>query len=617
MRILDDGEKFGDINVGPRPPELPSNSTTVPWIDPLPDGSCHLGYEKIGNRCYFKECPKFSDFFNINGVLTCRCYYGYYAQDNECVEDLKKAPIVAQSTKLILAPSKTDLATPIGIILGIASAIALGILAAAIAARKCADGGCVPARKKTYEPVGTELPIERQDFIHEANNDEMFYRDSNQAETQDLLDFGYSKEGYGPVVTQSVNETMEMFEQSTGGGAGAAAAATGGLGGYTQNRHSSSYRDLAMDSFQYNQSSNEYELSNVTCVTMTPNGKYAIVGQSIGSPQIWDTTNGQLVRTMSGVSNNCSKLALACNGTMLVGLLNETSAESQASNVHLWEVQSGKPIQMTHQIKCHTFCQSGDTNSIFMAGNQRFGRGISVGVLDLVSNELAKEIKSDPNITFGDFPEAVMVTPDEKHAIVGCRSQGGTNFVVFDLTKTTEIAHTRSITLDADPKCMQVLNNSEVVTGTKSGHLIQWNIHSCKPTHTYVDGNEGRAHNSSINHMVLSEEKDLIATASNDGTAKVWNAINKDLVSVMSGHFGEVTCISMSHYPNNDLLITGSTDQTVGLWKLMSGQQVSSMNVGMGLMEVHMARHNKTIVAIGEKDTEQQLLLLRVINVQK
>ena len=73
----------------------------------------------------------------------------------------------------------------------------------------------------------------------------------------------------------------------------------------------------------------------------------------------------------------------------------------------------------------------------------------------------------------------------------------------------------------------------------------------------------------------------------------------------------------MSHYPNNDLLITGSTDQTVGLWKLMSGQQVSSMNVGMGLMEVHMARHNKTIVAIGEKDTEQQLLLLRVINVQK
>jgi hypothetical protein len=41
------------------------------------------------------------------------------------------------------------------------------------------------------------------------------------------------------------------------------------------------------------------------------------------------------------------------------------------------------------------------------------------------------------------------------------------------------------------------------------------------------------------------------------------------------------------------------------------------MNIGMNLIEVNMAKHNKTIVAIGEKDGEQQLLLLRVINVQK
>jgi hypothetical protein len=41
------------------------------------------------------------------------------------------------------------------------------------------------------------------------------------------------------------------------------------------------------------------------------------------------------------------------------------------------------------------------------------------------------------------------------------------------------------------------------------------------------------------------------------------------------------------------------------------------MSVGMNLVEVYMAKHNKTIVAIGEKDGEQQLLLLKVINVQK
>jgi hypothetical protein len=64
------------------------------------------------------------------------------------------------------------------------------------------------------------------------------------------------------------------------------------------------------------------------------------------------------------------------------------------------------------------------------------------------------------------------------------------------------------------------------------------------------------------------------------------------------------------------LIVTGSSDQTVGLWRLQNGTQISTMMVGMNLIEVHMAKHNKTIVAIGEKDGEQQLLMLRVINVQ-
>ena len=65
------------------------------------------------------------------------------------------------------------------------------------------------------------------------------------------------------------------------------------------------------------------------------------------------------------------------------------------------------------------------------------------------------------------------------------------------------------------------------------------------------------------------------------------------------------------------MVITGSTDQTVSLWRLHNGSQISSMVIGMNAVEVNMAKHNKTIVAIGEKDGEQQLLMLRVINVQR
>lgn len=65
------------------------------------------------------------------------------------------------------------------------------------------------------------------------------------------------------------------------------------------------------------------------------------------------------------------------------------------------------------------------------------------------------------------------------------------------------------------------------------------------------------------------------------------------------------------------MVVTGSTDNSIGLWKLADGCQISSMSIGMTPIEVYMAKHNKTIVAIGEKDGEQQLLMLRVINTQR
>ncbi len=176
-----------------------------------------------------------------------------------------------------------------------------------------------------------------------------------------------------------------------------------------------------------------------------------------------------------------------------------------------------------------------------MAGNQRFGRGISVGILDLVTNELTKEIKSDPTISFGEMPDSIVITPDEKHAIVGCKSISGTNFVVFDITKSTEIAQTRSIALDADPKCIVVLNNNEVITGTRGGHLIQWNIHTCEPTISFDDPGYMQAHRSTINQISLSSDNEYLVSASSDFTAKVWNTKTKNLICILSGHRGEVS----------------------------------------------------------------------------
>lgn len=575
--VLDRGTSIGDVIISTTK-YIASDTDVSHSISLLPDGFCPLGYNKNTNMCVFSGCPLYSDFL---GDYTCRCYYSYYHISNginECrkINTTNIAPILGSSAKLI--PSKAKVVeAPIGLILGIISGIALALLAAAIGARKCADGLCVPAppKPKGAQTMGSavsqvitgtatttndsyaasSLTKREEQSIPLIQKSEHYQSDEYY---KDTLDFGY-RDRYAlipppppaPIFTQ-INETTEMFEQTSGGGGVTTTIIptvttttynTSG-GSMSHSAHHSSHRNLAMDSLFYTQNnSSDYELSNVTCVTMTPNGKYAIIGQSNGTPQIWDTISGQLIRSMSGVCANCSNLTLACNGAFLVGLSSDLNMEGHTQSLQIWEVQTGKSIQMSHQIKCCVFSLSMDSNSIFMAGNQRFGRGISVGILDLITNELTKEIKSDPTISFGDNPDSIVVTPDERHAIVGCKSPSGTNFVVFDITKSTEIAQTRSISLDADPKCIQVLNNNEVITGTRGGHLIQWNIHNCLPTTTFEDPGYGQAHRSSINQISLSSDKEYLVSASSDFTAKVWNAKTNSLVCILSGHRGEVNFI--------------------------------------------------------------------------
>ena len=78
---------------------------------------------------------------------------------------------------------------------------------------------------------------------------------------------------------------------------------------------------------------------------------------------------------MQGTSANCSKVALACSGTLLVGLASDgidaqpcvlqvrnirsvLSLSNHFFPIQIWDVNTGKPVQLTHQIKCATFTLS-------------------------------------------------------------------------------------------------------------------------------------------------------------------------------------------------------------------------------------------------------------------
>lgn len=135
-------------------------------------------------------------------------------------------PIIGSSAKYI--PARGGIvAAPVGLILGVISGILLALLAAALAARKCSDGMCiVPPRPAPPVPVATKV---HNMFTSTTNTTNESY-ELNTARTREEVplitqrqeeyvvkdvDMGYTYYPQ-PIYNQTVNETMEMYEQTGG-----------------------------------------------------------------------------------------------------------------------------------------------------------------------------------------------------------------------------------------------------------------------------------------------------------------------------------------------------------------------------------------------------------------
>lgn len=75
-------------------------------------------------------------------------------------------------------------------------------------------------------------------------------------------------------------------------------------------------------------------------------------------------------------------------------------------------------------------------------------------------------------------------------------------------------------------------------------------------------------HEGSINAICISTDGSLIATASEDSTARVWESVTFSLESQMTGHTQYISCVDM----NEDVIVTGSADKLIKKWDIFSGE---------------------------------------------
>ncbi|XP_062914934.1 transducin beta-like protein 3 [Mobula hypostoma] len=119
------------------------------------------------------------------------------------------------------------------------------------------------------------------------------------------------------------------------------------------------------------------------------------------------------------------------------------------------------------------------------------------------------------------------------------------------------------------------LKENFIVSGSQDCTLKLWNLTKCQAARKDDKSAElevlrasltEKAHDKDINSVVISPNDKLIATGSQDRTAKLWSSSNFSLLGVFRGHKRGIWSVQFS--PMDQILATSSADGTVKLWGL-------------------------------------------------
>jgi len=184
--------------------------------------------------------------------------------------------------------------------------------------------------------------------------------------------------------------------------------------------------------------------------------------------------------------------------------------------------------------------------------------GITVTVWDLPGNQLTQSLHLDVIMDPNTHVNHVMVSDDGRYVTSAYQdpSNGRATFVVFDLLPNHSGLNSgvpKVVTLNAVAKVSAALDDHEVVTGTRKGELVIWNMSSGKVLRQLLQPSTGSssmatrrgsaalvAHQLEVKALAVSSDHLYLVSASADQTLNLWHLETERLRFQLTGHTDEV-----------------------------------------------------------------------------
>jgi len=286
----------------------------------------------------------------------------------------------------------------------------------------------------------------------------------------------------------------------------------------------------------------------VLSVYFARNGKWVASGTETGTVCIWTVIPGQnSLQKLGGHSGSVRSVVFSRDSSRL-------ASASRDTTIHLWNPETGEKIAVlsdhTQEVTGVTFSPDGE----ILASSSEDG---SIRLWHSTTGQAAGE-----PVRYGRY-RSVDFSPDSDTIV------GATVYEAILTARTTgeriaELNHgmlseNRSARFSPD-------GQSLVVACERYVHL--WTLHPDPRNASRVDLG---GHGSNVNWATFSPDGLYIASASDDGTIRIWSAgSGQSAVQPMPAHEKIVRSVVVSH--NGASIISGSNDNSVRVWNAHTGE---------------------------------------------
>ncbi|MGW7166818.1 nSTAND1 domain-containing NTPase [Streptomyces sp. NPDC054884] len=109
-------------------------------------------------------------------------------------------------------------------------------------------------------------------------------------------------------------------------------------------------------------------------------------------------------------------------------------------------------------------------------------------------------------------------------------------------------------------------------------------------------------HHKAVNSVVFGPGRRLLASASSDGTVRLWDVAARRAVAELTGHHGPVRSVSFS--PDGRTLASASSDASIRLWSVSDRRQVAVLTGHRGpVRAVSFSPDGRTVASAGQDGT--------------